>query len=33
MPGQKARIKLIAALNYSKDLEFIKSFFEDGLYV
>lgn len=32
MPGQKVRIKLIAALSYSKDINFIKSFIEDGLY-
>lgn len=33
MPGQKARIKLLAALNYSNDLEFIKAFIEEGMYV
>lgn len=32
MQGQKARIKLMVALSYSKDIEFIKSFVEDGLY-
>lgn len=33
MPGQKIRIKLMAALSYSKDMKFIKSFIEDGLYI
>lgn len=32
MQGQKARIKLMVALSYSKDISFIKKFMEDGLY-
>ncbi|MDD6795092.1 MAG: asparaginase [Clostridiaceae bacterium] len=32
MQGQKARIKLMVALSYSDDINFIKSFVEDGLY-
>jgi L-asparaginase/archaeal Glu-tRNAGln amidotransferase subunit D len=31
-PGQKARIKLIAALSSTKDIDKIRSIFEEGLY-
>ena len=33
MPGQKVRIKLMAALSCSKDMDFIKKFIEEGLTV
>jgi len=32
LPGQKARIKLLVALSYTKDLDEIKSIFEKSLY-
>ena len=32
MQGQKARIKLMVAISYSSDVEFIKEFLEDGMY-
>ena len=32
LPGQKARIKLMLALGYTKDKDTIKNIFEKGLY-
>lgn len=32
LPGQKARIKLMVALSKTKDIDKVKSFFENGLY-